>query len=64
MVSLESLRQQKPAILHVAERHGARNIRVFGSVATGEYRAGSDIDFLIDLEPGRNLFDLGGLLGI
>jgi predicted nucleotidyltransferase len=33
-------------------------------VATGEYRAGSDIDFLIDLEPGRNLFDLGGLLGI
>ena len=31
-------------------------------MATGEYRAGSDVDFLVDLDEGRNLFDLGGLL--
>ena len=37
-------------------------MRVFGSVARGEASEGSDIDFLVDLEPGRSLFDLGGLL--
>lgn len=48
-------------ILGIATRYGASNIRVFGSVARGEDRADSDIDFLIDLEPGRTLLDLGGL---
>ncbi len=38
------------------------NIRVFGSVARGEADSKSDIDLLVDLEPGRSLFDLGGLL--
>ena len=37
-------------------------MRVFGSVARGEAGEGSDIDFIVDLEPGRSLFDLGGLL--
>lgn len=37
-------------------------MRVFGSAARGEAGADSDIDFLVDLEPGRSLFDLGGLL--
>lgn len=37
-------------------------MRVFGSVARGDVRADSDIDILVDLEPGRSLFDLGGLL--
>jgi predicted nucleotidyltransferase len=46
-------------ILRLAESHGCRNVRVFGSVATGEDRSASDIDFLIDLDEGRNLFDLG-----
>jgi hypothetical protein len=49
-------------ILRLASRRGARNVRVFGSVARGEAGADSDIDFLVDLEPGRSLFDLGGLL--
>ncbi|MEK7408070.1 MAG: nucleotidyltransferase family protein [Acidobacteriota bacterium] len=62
MVTLETLRLRKPEILNLAERHGARNIRVFGSVARGENREDSDIDFLVDLEEGRNLFDLGGFL--
>ena len=49
-------------ILRVAARHGARKVRVFGSVARGEADETSDIDFLVELEPGRTLFDLGGLL--
>ena len=52
----------KPEILRLAARYGARNVRVFGSVARGESDEQSDVDFLVDLEPGRSLFDLGGLL--
>ncbi|MBI3697389.1 MAG: nucleotidyltransferase family protein [Acidobacteria bacterium] len=62
MVTLDTLRRRKGEILRLAEQHGARNIRVFGSVARGDNREDSDIDFLVDLEEGRNLFDLGGLL--
>lgn len=50
------------AILALADRHGACNVRVFGSVARGDDDGGSDLDFLVDLEPGRGLLDLGGLL--
>ncbi|HOC21432.1 MAG: Nucleotidyltransferase domain protein [Chloroflexi bacterium ADurb.Bin360] len=56
------LRSQREAILHTATRYGAFNVRVFGSVARGEARADSDIDLLVELEPGRSLLDLGGLL--
>ena len=52
----------KPEILRLAARYGARNVRVFGSVVRGESDEHSDVDFLVDLEPGRSLFDLGGLL--
>lgn len=41
---------------------GAHNVRLFGSVARGEDDDQSDVDFLVDLEPGRSLLDLGGLL--
>ncbi len=62
MVTLESLRNdKKAAILEAAQRHGVRNVRVFGSVANGENRPDSDVDFLMDLEPGRTLFDLAAL---
>ncbi len=37
-------------------------MRVFGSVARGDATEASDVDFLVDLEPGRSLMDLGGLL--
>jgi len=61
-VTLETLQLEKRfAILALARLHGASNLRVFGSVARRESRPGSDIDFLIDLEAGRDLFDLGGL---
>jgi hypothetical protein len=58
----ELLQDKRNEILRLASQHGARNLRVFGSVARGEAGPESDIDFLVELEPGRTLFDLGGLL--
>jgi uncharacterized protein len=58
----ELVRNRRQDILQIAARHGARNVRVFGPVARGESGPDSDIDFLVELEPGRSLFDLGGLL--
>lgn len=45
-------------IVAIAARHGGRNVRVFGSRARGEARADSDLDLLVDMEPGRSLLDL------
>jgi len=56
------LREKRTEILRTAIEHGAYNIRIFGSVARGEAEAASDVDFLVDMEPGRSLLDLGGLL--
>lgn len=56
------LQDKREAILQLAAKHGARNVRVFGSVARHEANEQSDIDFLIDMEPGRSLMDMGGLL--
>jgi hypothetical protein len=56
------LTRKRGEIEKIAAIHGARNIRVFGSVARGEADEKSDIDFLVEMEPGRSLFDLGGLL--
>lgn len=61
MSGLEQIKEKAPALRNIAARHGARNIRIFGSVARGEADSESDIDFLVDMEPGRSLFDLGGL---
>lgn len=47
-------------ILTIAARYGVRNIRVFGSIASGQASAESDLDLLVDLELGRSLLDLGG----
>jgi len=58
----ELLSQKRLDILHLAEKYGAHNVRVFGSVARGEADERSDIDFLVDMEPGRSLFDMGGFL--
>lgn len=56
------LRLKRDEILRIAARRGARNLRIFGSVARGTASTESDIDFLVDMDSGRSLFDLGGLL--
>jgi hypothetical protein len=56
------LREKRQEILSIAARHGARNVRVFGSVARGEAGPESDLDILVDLEPGRSLLDHAALL--
>ena len=57
----ELLKEKRDEVLRSAAKHGARNIRVFGSLARGEADEKSDIDFLVEMEPGTSLLDLGGL---
>lgn len=61
-LSLDELRARREAILQLAQHHGAHDVRVFGSVARGDAIRGSDVDFLVTMEDGRSLLDLGGLL--
>ena len=62
-MTLQELRAtRRDSVLGLAAKHGACNVRVFGSVARGDSDSHSDVDFLVDLEPGRTLSDLGGLL--
>lgn len=62
-MTLDELRRSKrEEILRIATKHGARNVRVFGSLARGENSPSSDIDLLVDMDPDRSLMDLGGLL--
>jgi predicted nucleotidyltransferase len=64
------LREKRDEIQCIAAKHGARNVRVFGSVARGEARADSDIDLLVDTGPETSswfpaglVLDLEGILG-
>jgi predicted nucleotidyltransferase len=61
MTAEERLREKREEILRIASKYGACNMRVFGSLARGEADEHSDIDFLVEMEPGRSLLDLGGL---
>ena len=64
MITLDTLRREKRAeILRLALMHGCRNVRVFGSVASGQNRLDSDVDFLVDIDSGRTIFDLAGFMG-
>jgi uncharacterized protein len=70
VMTLETLRERRAEVLEVARRRGAKAVWVFGSVARGEATPASDIDFLVEFEPGRSLLDqvhlideLGSLLG-
>jgi uncharacterized protein len=60
--SMAQLARRRADILAAAARHGATNVRVFGSVARGDADVASDVDFLVDFEPGRSLLDLASLL--
>ena len=52
------LKFKRPEILRLAQAHGARNVRIFGSVARGEAHPESDVDFLVEMDSGRSLLDL------
>jgi predicted nucleotidyltransferase len=62
MYSLNLLSSHRADILKLAAKHGAKQIRVFGSVARDEADDDSDVDFLVEMETGRSLMDMGGLL--
>jgi predicted nucleotidyltransferase len=55
------LKTYRNEILQIASRYGATNVRVFGSVARGEADSFSDIDLLVEFEPGTTLLDHAGL---
>ena len=57
----ELVRSKREEILRIAARHGAVHVRIFGSTARDEADDESDVDFLVEMEPGRSLLDLGGL---
>lgn len=56
-----ALAEKRGEILGIAQRYGASNVRVFGSLARGEAGSESDVDLLVAIEPGRTLLDLVGL---
>jgi hypothetical protein len=57
---IAQLRRSRERLLTAAQRHGVHDLRVFGSLARGEETPRSDVDLLVDLDPGRNLLDLIG----
>ncbi len=61
VLTMDGLRRRRGEILGVARKRKARRIAVFGSVARGEARPGSDVDLLVDFEPGASLLDHVGL---
>ncbi len=62
MTSTQLISENRQEILALTQQCGAKNIRIFGSVARGEDDEHSDIDFLVEMEPTRSLFDLGGFM--
>jgi len=62
MITFDDIRNNKDRIIQIAAYRGASHIRIFGSVARGEERPASDLDLLVDFEPGRSLIDYVGLI--
>jgi uncharacterized protein len=61
-ITRQDLQQRREAILEIARRHGAHDLRLFGSVARGDNTEASDVDVLVRFDPDRSLFDHGGLI--
>jgi predicted nucleotidyltransferase len=57
MVAMTDIQQRRSQILHVAKKHGARNLRLFGSVLRGQTDPTSDVDVLVQFEDDRSLLD-------
>src|SRR5688500_4898517 len=60
--TVESLRAHRQEILQIAAARGARNVRVFGSVARGDAVEDSDLDFLVEMDKDRSVLDLSELI--
>lgn len=60
-LSIDMLRKKRAEILALAKKHGAYNVRVFGSVARGNTSSKSDIDFLVSFQAGSSIFNQVGL---
>lgn len=58
----QTLQEKRGAILEIARRYGAYDVRVFGSMARGDNTEASDLDLVVRFEPGRSLLDHGGLV--
>ena len=61
-MDIDIFQKKRGEILRIADQHGASNVRVFGSFSRGDADDNSDVDILVDLEKGRSLMDMGGLL--
>lgn len=61
-MGIEEIKKHKNEILAIAAKYGAHDVRIFGSFARNQAGDNSDVDFLVQLDPERSLFDLGGLL--
>jgi predicted nucleotidyltransferase len=61
-MTLEELRTFRPGINAIARRRGIGSVRVFGSVARGDATPDSDVDFLVQVEPGQSILSVGGFL--
>lgn len=62
MVTLEVIKTRRVELLELAARRGAHNLRVFGSVARGKAGPDSDLDLIVEMEPGRGVMDLLALV--
>ncbi len=52
------IKNKREEILYIARTHGALSVRIFGSYARGEEQPSSDIDLIVEMEPGRSLLDI------
>ena len=62
MITRDTIQRKRSAILEIARRYGAHDIRVFGSVARGDATESSDLDLIVRFDPDRSLLDHGGLI--
>ena len=62
MLDKLNILSRRDAIIGLAHRYGAHDVRIFGSLARGDATETSDVDLLVRFDPDRSLFDHGGLL--
>jgi len=62
MITRQELLNRREAILDIARRHGAHDVRVIGSIARGDADEASDLDLVVRFDPDRTLLDHGELI--